>query len=197
MRPSLSIPSLPAMVANFSGRQSECEEIMGHVTSYKKAPDQCSEKTPSYQVHKKALPAYYEDLGNTQHSTGNLKGALDYEQRALDIGLKRLFGEEYASTADSYHNLGITQHLLGNFNATLGSKQHALDIDLKLFGDEHAVTADSYHNLGTTQHSLGNFNAALDSKQQARDIRLKLFGEEHTVTADSYHNLGTDRKSVV
>ena len=33
MRPSLSIASLPGMVPNFTGRQSECEEIMGHVTS--------------------------------------------------------------------------------------------------------------------------------------------------------------------
>ena len=33
VRPSLSIPSLPAMVPNFTGRQSECEEITGYVTS--------------------------------------------------------------------------------------------------------------------------------------------------------------------
>ena len=33
VRPSLSLPSLPAMVPNFTGRQSECEEINGHVTS--------------------------------------------------------------------------------------------------------------------------------------------------------------------
>ena len=33
VRPSLSLPSLPAMVPNFTGRQSECEEITGHVTS--------------------------------------------------------------------------------------------------------------------------------------------------------------------
>ena len=33
VRISLSLPSLPAMVPNFTGRQSECEEITGHVTS--------------------------------------------------------------------------------------------------------------------------------------------------------------------
>ena len=33
VRTSLSTPSLPAMVPNFTGRQSECEEIIGHVTS--------------------------------------------------------------------------------------------------------------------------------------------------------------------
>ena len=32
-RPSLSRPSLPSMVPNFTGRQSEVEEIIGHVTS--------------------------------------------------------------------------------------------------------------------------------------------------------------------
>ena len=33
VRTSLSSPSLPAMVPNFTGRQSECEEIIGHVNS--------------------------------------------------------------------------------------------------------------------------------------------------------------------
>ena len=31
--PSLSIPSLPSTVPNFTGRRSECEEITGYVTS--------------------------------------------------------------------------------------------------------------------------------------------------------------------
>ena len=165
------------------------------ISFHQKALDRCSEKTPSYQVHKEALAAYYEELGTTQHSLGNFNAALDSRQHVLDIRLK-LFGEEHPSTANSYHNLGTTQHSLGNFNAALDSKQHALDIRLKLFGEEHADTANSYHNLGTTQHSLGNFNAALDSKQHALDIRLKLFGEEHAVTADSYHNLGTTQHSL-
>ena len=33
VRASLSLPSLPAMVPNFTGRQSECQDIIGHVTS--------------------------------------------------------------------------------------------------------------------------------------------------------------------
>ena len=77
----------------------------------------------------------------------------------------KLFGEEHASTSDSYNNLGATQHLLGNFNAAPDFFKHAPDTCLKLFGEEHASTADIYDNFSTTQHSLGNFIAALDCKQ--------------------------------
>ena len=89
----------------------------------------------------------------------------------LDIR-RKLFGEEHASTADSYNNLGATQLSLGDFNAALDSKQRALDIHLKLFGKEHAITANSYHNVGAIQLSLDHFQAALCSYQHALDIRL-------------------------
>ena len=55
------------------------------------------------------------------------------------------FGEEHASTADSYYNLGVTHHSLGDLKAALDFLQHALEIRLKLFGEEHANTANSYH----------------------------------------------------
>ena len=79
----------------------------------------------------------------------------------LRIRLK-LFGEEHASTADSYDGLGFTHHLLGDFKAALDSYKHALEIRLKLFGEEHVSIAKSYHNLGVTHHFLGDFKAALD-----------------------------------
>ena len=73
----------------------------------------------------------------------------------------KLFGEDHASTANSYHELGVTQHSLGDFTSALQSHQRALDERIKLFGEDHARTANSYHELGVTQHSLGDFTSAL------------------------------------
>ena len=57
-------------------------------------------------------------------------------KHALEIR-RKLFGEEHASTADSYHGLGVTHHSLGDFKAALDSMKHALEIRLKLLGEEH------------------------------------------------------------
>ena len=50
----------------------------------------------------------------------DFKAALDSEQYAVEIHLK-LFGEEHASTVDSYHGLGVTQNSLGDFTAAVDS----------------------------------------------------------------------------
>ena len=53
----------------------------------------------------------YYSIGVTQHSLGDYKSALASQQRALNIRLK-LFGEEHASTADSYYGLGASFKIL-------------------------------------------------------------------------------------
>ena len=83
-----------------------------------------------------------------------------------------MFGEEHASTANSYFELGITQHKLGDLTSALQSKQRAFDIRLKLFGEEHGSTVNSYFDLGIIQHELGDRTSALQSKNRGLDIRL-------------------------
>ena len=158
------------MVPNFTGRQSECEEIISHATS------ECTRLvsiwlSPGLGKTSGTADSYY-NLGTTQLSLGDLTSALESTQRALHIRLKR-FGEEHTSIADSYHNLGTTQHSLGDFTSALESKQRALYIRLKLFGEEDASTANSYYSLATTQYCLGDFTSALESTQRALHIGLK------------------------
>ena len=140
-------------------------------------------------LHQEALAKTYADHADIQYTMQNYSQAVQSAQRSLNIRLE-LFGEEHASTADSYHLLGVTQHEQGDFSSALQSAQRALDIRIKLFGEEHPSTADSYHLLGVTQHEQGDFSLALQSKQRALDIRLKLFGEQHSSIVDSYHSLG-------
>ena len=91
------------------------------ISFHRKALDRCSDKTPSYQIHKEALAAYYEELGTTQHSLGNFNAALDSKQHALDIRLK-LFGRDHACTAFSFLSLLPTRFSLTN--AALDSLRH-------------------------------------------------------------------------
>ena len=102
----------------------------------------------------------------------------------------KLFGDEHASTADSYFSLGVTQHEMKAYKAALQSHQRALEIRIKLFEEGHERTADCYFSLGVTQHEMKDYKAALQSKQRALEIRFKLFGNEHERTADSYFSLG-------
>ena len=71
----------------------------------------------------------------------------------------KLFGEDHASTAESYHSLGVTQHSFSDFTSAMQSAQRALDVRIKLFGEDHASTGESYHSLGATQHWLGDFTS--------------------------------------
>ena len=104
---------------------------------------------------------------------------------------KTRFGEQHASTADSYYYLGAIQFKLGDITSALRSFQSALHIRYVLFGEEHQSTADIYDSLGVTQHELGDFNSALQSAQRVLNIRRTLFGEKHQSTADSYDSLGS------
>ena len=74
-------------------------------------------------------------IGVTQHSLGDYKPALASQQRALNICLK-LFGEEHASTADSYHGLGVIQDSLGDIKLALESYLRSSHIRFKL-GEEY------------------------------------------------------------
>ena len=66
-----------------------------------------------------------------QHNVGNFTSALHSRQRALGVR-RKLFGEEHASTANSYHELGTTQCQLSEFTLALQSHQRGLDIRLNL-----------------------------------------------------------------
>ena len=97
-----------------------------------------------------------------------------------------MFGEEHASTADSYFILGIDQQFLGDFDAALSSFQHAHDIRLKLFGEEYAV--NGYLSISGPQFALGDFIAAIESAQQA--IHICLHGKEHANVAEICDSFG-------
>ena len=166
------------------------EKLYQTKVSYHKASlEKCRDSIELQQVHKEALVKCYLDLGNLHGKKENYPEALQAHYHALDITLEH-FGDEHASTADSYLSLAETQYQLGDYTSALQSHQHALDVTRKLFGEEHARTADSYYLLGVTQHQIEDYSSALRSKQHALDVRRKLFGEENANTANSYLELG-------
>ena len=129
------------------------------------------------------------DLGVNNGSLGNYKGALKYEERALEIR-RQLFGEQHPDTADSLNNVGGTYGGLGNHKEALRYKERALKIFRQLFGEQHPDTAASLNNVGKTYSDFGNHKEALKYKERALGIRRQLFGEQHPDTADSLNNVG-------
>ena len=169
--------------------------ISYHETALKQSKNVAVESHPKHNesltpdVHQEELVRSYIDHGHNLNQMENHLEALQSYHHALDTALKS-FGEEHASTAQSYFSLGLEQQIVDDFTSAFHSHQRALDIRVKLFGEEHSDTAESYYSLGVTQHELGDFTSALQSKQRALDIRVKLFGEEHSDTAQSYYSLG-------
>ena len=75
-------------------------------------------------------------LGVTHHSLADFKAALDSNKHALEIRLK-LFGEEHASTSNSYESLFFTQLCLGDLEGALESANHTPHVQIEL-GEKQA-----------------------------------------------------------
>ena len=131
----------------------------------------------------------YNDLAVINSYLGNIRQALEFEQKALSIGRIAL-NEKSEDIAKFLNNLGGIYGKLGNYLKALELQQQALDIYQELFGEKHPDVATSLNDLGNTYGKLGNYLKALELQQQALDIYQELFGEKHPNVATSLNNLG-------
>ena len=65
---------------------------------------------------------------------------MEYQQRALDIKLKK-FGAENVSVATSYSNFALIYMALGDFAQAKEYQRRALSIELKQLGPKHISVA--------------------------------------------------------
>ncbi|MBM2834612.1 MAG: hypothetical protein HW406_1773, partial [Candidatus Brocadiaceae bacterium] len=77
---------------------------------------------------------YFNIYGLILDTLGNVKEAVEYFNKALDIDLK-LYGEKHPNVAREYHNLGSAWDTLGNAKKAIEYFNKALDIDLKVYGE--------------------------------------------------------------
>ena len=178
---------------------SECEDTVKSEKlqiSFNEIPQEQKAKRgdESVKEYSASSSKLHKDLGKVQdlQDLQDSSDALQSRQRATEIAVKR-FGEEHASTADSYQSLWDIQNQLGDHSSAIESAQRALNIRRALFGEDHSSTADSYQSLGTSQHQLGDYSSALESTLRALNIRRALFGEDHSSTAEGYQSLGTSQ----
>lgn len=101
-------------------------------------------------IHPLLKLATYNNLGNLQRATGNLRAAKTTYEQALQIDPK---------FAVAYYNLGMTLKALGHFQQAIAAYQQAIKLN--------PTHAEAYQNLGVVLLKLGLVPDSLAAFQQA------------------------------
>jgi CHAT domain-containing protein/Tfp pilus assembly protein PilF len=126
------------------------------------------------------------------HDTGDLRGALALNQRALAIDERLAPGS--AETAEDLSNIGSLHQELGNLTGALGFYQRALAICERL-APQSAETAIQLNNIGTVHRDRGELASALSVYERALAIRARV-APESAGTAVLLNNLGTAHRAL-
>ena len=129
-------------------------------------------------------------LGNTYLNMGNLRDALVYMLRALDI-MTKAHGPEHEFVATPLNNLGNLYKELNRPEEAITHLERALKIRVKVFGPHHRDVGTTKNNLGGVLHTQNRHSEALAMLTQALEIRDQVFGEDHPMAAETRCNLGS------
>ncbi|XP_020615575.1 tetratricopeptide repeat protein 28-like [Orbicella faveolata] len=179
------------------------------VETFRKASDMRSTLLGDHQDTTQS----YHFLGLAQCEMGDLKGALESLQKALQLGMNLSIGDQpgianittveafqtasdmrstllgdHQDTADSFHSLGLSQFRVRNLNKALISFKKALQLRKKLSIGDHGKIADNINNMGTVYGKTGDYKSAREQFQNTVDLHRKLV-DKHRSTATSYDNL--------
>ena len=143
--------------------------------------------SPLLQNNTERAAFTYYALGEVQRDTGDLKGAMESLQSAVNIRLNLL--GDHRDTALAYYKLGLVQLDMKDINGALDSLEKAAHMESHVLGDSED-TARSYYWLCVVQKKAGDLKNALASVQVSLRLRRKLLGD-HPDTADSFYEQGT------
>jgi ankyrin repeat protein len=106
---------------------------------------------------------------------------------------RRILGDEYEDTAQSYYNLGIllSKTLVAVNGRMVGTPDlsKVIEVRERVLGKEHADTAAAFHVEALSRMEWW-YGTTVEYAERALEIRLNLFGETHRDTADSFEALG-------
>ena len=122
-------------------------------------------------------------LGNTHHTLGNFKQAIEYCNQ--NVSIAKEVGDR-AGVGIAYGNLGSAYNSLGNFKQALEYNHQSLGI-AKEVGDR-AGEGRAYGNLGNVYQSLGNFKQAIEYYNQ--DLSIAKEVGDRAGEGRAYGNLG-------
>ena len=69
----------------------------------------------------------------------------------------KLFGEQHATTADSYHSIGVTHYQMKDYVSVPQPHQEPVNTGLKLHGEQQATTALSYDWIRIIEHEMEDY----------------------------------------
>ena len=130
------------------------------------------------------------NLGLVRYLQGDLPGAHDYLERALDTN-ETAFGRDHPEVASALNNLGQVLHREGDLAGARGLHERALAIKQAApdFGPDSPSVAETLNYLGVVLHDLGELRASRDAHQRALEIFQALFPADHPNVRTSREHL--------
>ncbi len=139
--------------------------------------------------------ACYTNLGIAYHDLGEVKRAIEYHEKALEINIE--IGDR-AGESKCYTNLGVAYRGLGEVKRAIGFYEKALEIKTEI-GDR-AGESKCYTNLGAAYHVLGEVKRAIEFYEKALEIKTEIgdrAGESkcYDVLSSLYDEMGNQEKA--
>lgn len=117
----------------------------------------------------------YGCVGKYYSTTGDLKSALIYHNKALNLSIKT-FGKINPETTLSLTNVGKAELNINNIDEAEKHLKESLEKNIVLFGDNHTITADSYYNYSEVMLAKKDYTKAEQYYLKALDIKSKIYG---------------------
>lgn len=132
---------------------------------------------------KKALAAFYNDIGIIKKQKGNYPEALENYQKSLQI-YKKLNDQDGIST--NYNSIAIIYYYLGDFSRAIEYYQKAFEIFRKIRSKEGMAL--SYNNIGMIYSNQGKFTKAIEYYQKSLELKKSL--NDKKGIASTYNGIG-------
>ncbi len=191
------LEKMPEALSTIAGLHNELGELYRHKARYDEALASCQEALRLYrQMEDRTGEANaLDNTGGVLRDLGDLDGAKENYQRALEIG-EAVYGKDHPTAAGHINNLGNVLRDLGDLE---GAKEHferALAIAEEVYGKDHPDVATVVGNLGVVLLILGDLEGAKEHFERALTIREELYGKDHPNVATSVNNLGNVLESL-
>lgn len=134
------------------------------------------------------MSGVYVSMADNEVSKGNLKQAVNYLKKALEIRTGE-YGQTNQKVALVYRSLSEVSRAGGNYEEAAEYIDKAFEIFVKIFGDRHPNVASAYLTKGALAMETDEFDKALMYYQNAVSIFEEFYKGVHPDIAASYNKL--------